>query len=93
MKEIDVYTQQLREGNLSRRQFAKLIGGLGLGAAAAGSVIGNAWAETPKNGGNLRMVFHNASQQETFDPIKIYSRMMGPATGRYTTASPTSLRT
>ena len=77
MKEIDVYTGQLKEGNMSRRQFTKLIAGLGLGATAASSIIGNAWAETPKKGGHLRMVFHNASQQETFDPIKIYSRMMG----------------
>ena len=77
MKEIETYTQQLKEGNLSRRQFSKLIGGLGLGALAASSIIGDAYAQTPKKGGHLRMVFHTASQQETFDPIKIYSQMMG----------------
>jgi len=76
MKEVDVYTRQLKDGTLSRRQFSKLIAGLGLGAAAAGSILSSAYAQTPKKGGQLRMVFHNASQQETFDPIKRFSRLM-----------------
>ena len=76
MKEVDIYTRQLKEGTLSRRQFTKLVAGMGLGATAAGSILNGAFAQTPKKGGRLRMVFHNASQQETFDPIKRFSRMM-----------------
>ena len=67
MKEIDIHTRQLKEGTLSRRQFAKLVAGMGLGATAAASILNSAFAQTPKKGGRLRMVFHNASQQETFD--------------------------
>ena len=76
MQNIDKYTQQLKEGTLSRRQFSRLIAGMGLGAVAASSVVNSAFAETPKRGGRLRMVFHNSSQQETFDPIKRFSRLM-----------------
>ena len=38
MKEVDVYTRQLQEGTLSRRSFMNLVAGLGLGAAASGSI-------------------------------------------------------
>ena len=76
MKEIDRYTQQLKEGTLNRRQFSKLVAGMGLGAVAATSMINTAFAQTPKKGGQLRMVFHNSSQLETFDPIKRFNRLM-----------------
>ena len=76
MKEVDVYTRQLQAGTLSRRGFMNLVAGLGLGAAASGSIIESAFAATPKQGGHLRICFHNASQQETFDPVRRFSRLM-----------------
>ena len=76
MNEVDVYTRQLQAGTLSRRGFMNLVAGLGLGAAASGSIIESAFAATPKRGGHLRICFHNASQQETFDPVRRFSRLM-----------------
>ena len=76
MREINKLTKQLKEGTLSRRQFSKLVAGMGLGATLATSTINSAFAQTPKKGGELRMVFHNASQLETFDPIKRFNRLM-----------------
>ena len=63
MREVGVYTRQLQAGTLSRRGFVNLVAGLGLGASAAGSIINSAFAATPKQGGHLRICFHNASQQ------------------------------
>lgn len=57
----------------SRRDMLGLLGGLGIGAAFGGSLIGaagTALAQTPKKGGRIRVAGFGTSTADTLDPAK-----------------------
>lgn len=68
----DGLTRALR-GGASRRDLLALLGGLGIGAAMGGTLIGaagRALAQTPKRGGKIRVAGFGGSTADTLDPAK-----------------------
>ena len=80
MKKIDFFIRQLEAGQLTRRQFVNRLGGLGLTASFASSILAasapGASAATPVRGGRLKIGFTESSQKEHWDPARRFSRMM-----------------
>lgn len=67
-------TRALR-GGASRRELLALLGGLGIGAAMGGTLIGTAGqalaqAPAPKRGGKIRVAGFGGSTADTLDPAK-----------------------
>lgn len=61
------------EGGLPRREALRLLAGLGISAAAGGSILampGEAFAQAPKRGGRVRAAGISMSAADTLDPAK-----------------------
>jgi peptide/nickel transport system substrate-binding protein len=61
------------KGGATRRDLLALLGGLGIGAAMGGTIIGSATtalAQTPKKGGKIRVAGFGSSTADTLDPAK-----------------------
>ena len=75
MKRKDALVRDLLRGKLSRRDVHAGLAGLGLSAAAAGSLIegaiARAQAQEPRRGGYLRAAFTGSSAADTLDPTLI----------------------
>src|SRR5688500_3437303 len=69
MSELDRLTHLARAGRLSRRQFLDGAAALGVGAAAAASLLGRAgYAQTPQKGGDLVLGIDSAGATDSLDP-------------------------
>ena len=56
MKEVKQLQQKYKDGEISRRDFVKAVGALGISATAAGGLLtsAQALAATPRKGGTAR---------------------------------------
>ena len=71
MKEVTTFQQMYRDGRMSRREFLRSMGALGLSATAAGSLLAasSALAATPVRGGSVIMSSNLHGPDDTLDPI------------------------
>ena len=71
MKEVKIFQQMYRDGQVTRREFLSAIGALGLSATAAGSflVSSSALAATPNRGGSVICASNLHGPDDTLDPI------------------------
>ena len=69
MNELDHLTQQLKAGQISRREFMGRATALGVSAATATSLLPTeAIAQTPKRGGSAKFGLHLGSTLNSADP-------------------------
>jgi peptide/nickel transport system substrate-binding protein len=69
MSELDRLTDLVHAGRLSRRRFLDRASALGIGAAAATSILGRAAAaQTPNQGGDLVIGLDGAGATDSLDP-------------------------
>ena len=77
MSELDRLTELTRAGRLSRRQFLDRAAALGVGAAAATSMLGRAAsAQTPQKGGDLVLGIDSAGATDSLDPATYTANYM-----------------
>jgi peptide/nickel transport system substrate-binding protein len=77
MSELDRLTDLARAGRLTRRQLLDRAAALGLGAAAATSLLGvPAGAQTPNKGGHLKLGLTLGSSTDSLDPSTYTSTVM-----------------
>ena len=78
MKSIKQLEKQLAEGQISRREFISRAGAFGLAAAVPGALLGTAaHAQTPKQGGRLRIGSAHGSTTDSLDPATFENGYMG----------------
>jgi peptide/nickel transport system substrate-binding protein len=69
MTELDYWTQQVRNGRISRREFMARAAALGVAAAAATSILSKAGvAAAPKRGGSVKFGLAHGATTDTGDP-------------------------
>jgi peptide/nickel transport system substrate-binding protein len=77
MSDLDRLTHLARAGRLSRRQFLDGAAALGIGAAAASSLVGRAgFAQTPQKGGDLVLGIDSAGATDSLDPATYTANYM-----------------
>ena len=71
MNEIRKFQKMYRDGQLNRRDFVAVMGGLGISAAAAGSLLSSAraLAGTPQKGGTATFASNLHGPDDQMDPI------------------------
>jgi len=71
MKEVKVFQQMYRDGQVTRREFLSGMGALGLSATAAGGFLASssALAATPNRGGSVISASNLHGPDDTLDPI------------------------
>ena len=71
-KQLDWMAGEVRAGRMSRREFVGRAGALGVGAAAAGSLLSSAGiAAEPMKGGTVIVATEYAGPEETYDTLKM----------------------
>ena len=77
MSELDRLTHLARAGRLTRREFLDRAAQLGVGTAAASSLLGSAAiAQTPNKGGHLKLGLTLGSSTDSLDPRATTSTVM-----------------
>ena len=71
MKEVRQLQQKYKDGEISRRDFVKAVGALGISATAAGGLLtsAQALAATPRKGGTARYANNMHGPDDQMDPI------------------------
>ncbi len=69
MTELEYWTQQIKQGRISRREFMGRASALGLTIALASTLLTEAGvAQTPKKGGSARFGLAQGATTDTMDP-------------------------
>src|SRR5215472_15790031 len=69
MTELEYWTQQIKKGRISRREFMGRAAALGVSAAAATTLLSKAGvAATPKRGGSAKFGMAHGATTDTGDP-------------------------
>ncbi|MFT5895442.1 MAG: peptide/nickel transport system substrate-binding protein, partial [bacterium] len=70
----DKLLKALHQNKISRREFVRYMGALGVGAAAIPSLLTSpALAATPKRGGKITLGVEAAQAKDSLDPTRYYS--------------------
>ena len=88
MKPLDKLITRLNNGEISRREFLKNAGALGVASAVPASLLsGGTHAAEPKSGGHLRVATVQGSSTDQLDPTQLTSGHIGSnAGGRFASA-------
>jgi peptide/nickel transport system substrate-binding protein len=71
---IKRYQNDLRNGNLPRREFIKLATAAGISSTMLGSLLNNnAHAQTPKHGGRIKVGVAASQQNNSLDPARYFA--------------------